>query len=132
MNQDEGGGRAAAPGSEAEGGDRAPKAQNGGTESPGDASASAEERLEKEKRESRKSAVRTRVTYLAAGFLFLVGASVVGYLLATGKVSEAKDIFLTILPVASAVVTYWFATRRDGAVDPETMVKLMSAARQQP
>ena len=97
----------------------------------GDEAASAEERLEREKRESRRSAVRTRVTYLAAGFLFLVGASVVGFLLATDKVNEAKDIFLAILPVAAAVVTYWFATRRDGAMDPEAIVKVMEAARRQ-
>lgn len=63
----------------------------------------------------RRSAVRVRVTYLAAGFLFVVGAGVVGYYLGAGQPDEAREVFLTILPVAASIVTYWFATRGNAA-----------------
>lgn len=78
---------------------------------------------ENAKRESRRSAVRIAVTYVAAGFLFLVGAAVVGYLLAIGDIATAKDIFLTILPVAAAIVTYWYAGRKGD----ESTVKIIEA-----
>ena len=68
-----------------------------------------------EQRESRRSAVRVLVTYIATGFLFVVGAALVGYFVATGKHDDGKDLFLAILPIASAVITYWFAARRSGA-----------------
>ena len=132
MTPDESSGAVQAPRPSESEGNSSASTQEGSSSPPGDDSTSREESLEREKRESRRSAVRTRVTYLAAGFLFLVGAGVVGFLLATHKVNEAKDVFLAILPVAAAVVTYWFATRRDGAVDPEAMVKLIDAARRQP
>ena len=32
-------------------------------------------------------------------------------LLYKGSYDEAKDIFLTVLPVSSAIVSYWFAGR---------------------
>lgn len=83
------------------------------------------EAVENAKRESRRSAVRIAVTYVAAGFLFLVGAAVVGYLLAIGDIATAKDIFLTILPVAAAIVTYWYAGRKGD----ESTVKIIEALR---
>ena len=88
-----------------------------------------EERIEQAKRDSRRSAVRVRVTYLAAGFLFVAGAAIVGYLLAVGKVAEAKDLFLAILPVSAAIVTYWFATRRGEAVSMEGIAKVIEVTR---
>ena len=66
----------------------------------------------KEERENRRSAVRMVVTYVATGFLFVVGAAISGYFLATGKEDDGKDIFLAILPIAAAVITYWFASRQ--------------------
>lgn len=87
--------------------------------------AEAVEAVENAKRESRRSAVRIAVTYIAAGFLFLVGAAVVGYLLAIGDIATAKDIFLTILPVAAAIVTYWYAGRKSD----ESAVKIIEAMR---
>ena len=87
--------------------------------------AEALEAVENAKRESRRSAVRIAVTYIAAGFLFLVGAAVVGYLLAIGDIATAKDIFLTILPVAAAIVTYWYAGRKGD----ESAVKIIEALR---
>ena len=83
---------------------------------------------EEDKREARRSAVRVIVTYIAAGFLFIVGAGVIGFFLAAGQVDEAKDMFFAILPVAAAIVTYWFATRRTGGVDPESLEALRKMA----
>ena len=68
-----------------------------------------------EQRENNRSAVRMVVTYVATGFLFVVGAAITGYFIATGKHDDGKDIFLAILPIASAVITYWFAARQSGA-----------------
>lgn len=44
-------------------------------------------------RENRRSSVRVRVTYFAAGFLFLGGAGMDAYLLLTGSIEGAKEIF---------------------------------------
>lgn len=86
--------------------DNPPQAEPSGNEQKGDA---------EEKRENRRSAVRVVVTYIATGFLFIVGAALVGYFIATGKHDDGKDIFLAILPIASAVITYWFAARQSSA-----------------
>ena len=67
---------------------------------------------ESEKRESRRSMVRVYVTYAAAIFLFGGGAILIATLFFTGKTDEAKDLFLAIMPVSAAVISYWFATRR--------------------
>ncbi len=75
-------------------------------------SSNGEESDFKQLRENRRSAVRVIVTYIATGFLFVVGAALVGYFVTTGKHDDGKDIFLAILPIASAVITYWFAARQ--------------------
>lgn len=90
---------------------------------------SREEKIEQAKRDTRRSAVRVRVTYLAAGFLFVAGAAIVGYLLTVGKTDQAKELFLAILPVSAAIVTYWFATRRGQAVSMDEIAKVIEAAR---
>ena len=37
----------------------------------------------------------------------------IGYFMSNEKTTDdAKDIFLAILPIASAVITYWFASRQ--------------------
>ena len=82
-----------------------------------------------QQRENNRSAVRMIVTYVAAGFLFIVGAAISGYLIGSGNAAEGKDVFLAILPVAAAVVTYWFATRQNDAAKPENLIKLIKAAR---
>ena len=92
---------------------------------------SPEERVEQAKRDTRRSAVRVRVTYLAAGFLFVAGAAIVGYLLVVGQTAKATDLFLAILPVSAAIVTYWFATRRGGAVSMDEIAKVIEAAKRQ-
>lgn len=85
-----------------------------------------------QEREGRRSAVRVRITYMAAGFLFFVGAGLVAFVTAANGVAEGKDLFLAILPIAAAVVTYWFATRRtDGGMDADAIVKLIDAAKRE-
>jgi len=70
----------------------------------------------KTKIESRRSLVRVIVTYAAAGFIFVGGLVVLvsGALPATPdtKISAIKDFYLIILPVATTVITYWFASRK--------------------
>ena len=62
--------------------------------------------------EEKRSLVRRVITYAAASFLFIGGAIFIGALyLADNKNDQAKDLFLTILPVSSAVISYWFASR---------------------
>lgn len=62
----------------------------------------------------RKSAVRVRVTYLATGFVFMGSILLIIWCLACQQFSIAKDLFLTVLPVATGVITYWFADRSRG------------------
>ena len=78
---------------------------------------------EEQKRETRKSAVRVIVTYIAAGFLFVVGAGFVAYLLVLDKVEDAKNVFLAILPISAAVITFWFAGRNNQQHDIVGIIK---------
>lgn len=64
-----------------------------------------------------KSRVRVYVTHLAAIFVFGGGALMI---LALGadwvkadkaNVVAMKEVFMTILPIATGVITYWFADR---------------------
>ena len=59
----------------------------------------------------RRSKVRMYVTYGAAAFVFLVATAIILFDLVKGNAAAAKDTFTTVLPVATAVVTYWFAGR---------------------
>ena len=73
-----------------------------------------------ERRDLRKSWVRVVVTYLAAAYVF-IGTPILCYLLfnhatdtdgnAVPGIDEAKDLFLMVLPIASGILGYWFATR---------------------
>lgn len=65
----------------------------------------------KEERESRKSAVRVRITYWAAGFLFFGSPVLIAFFVWTGRRDEALTLFNTVLPVSAAVISYWFAGR---------------------
>ena len=61
-----------------------------------------------------RSRVRIVVTYIAAAFVFLGGALMIALFAFKGGedgVETAKDMFMTILPVGTAIVTYWFAGR---------------------
>lgn len=64
-----------------------------------------------------KSRVRVIVTYLAAAFVFGGGALMVlalgaGWVQASDvNVVAMKEVFMTVLPIATGVITYWFADR---------------------
>ena len=90
---------------------------------------SAEGYTADERKELRRSWVRVWVTYAAAVYLFILGPfaawmvfSSTSIDIAEGSqsisilapnVAAGKDVFLAILPIATGIVTYWFATRRN-------------------
>ena len=73
--------------------------------------------------EERKSRVRVWVTKAAAMWVFLGSAVLVAALwieqLDANKLQAAKDIYMTVLPVATGVITYWFASRGISSKDSE-------------
>ena len=75
-----------------------------------------------EEREHRRSRVRVGITWFAAAFLFGGGAIMVGWRLVYERYEDAQDLFLTILPIASSIVAYGFATRATRQ-DPESSAK---------
>ena len=60
---------------------------------------------------ARRSKVRMNVTYGAAAFIFLGGGAIIAYAIVKGDTSLAKDTFNVVLPIGTAIVTYWFAGR---------------------
>ena len=65
---------------------------------------------ESEKRESRRSMVRVYVTYARRHIPVRRRGNLIATLFFHGKADEAKDLFLAIMPVSAAVISYWFAT----------------------
>ena len=65
----------------------------------------------KESLDIKRSKVRIHVTKFAAFFLFGGGLAFIGYCLYMGQDDRAQELFLTILPVATGIVSYWFAAR---------------------
>ena len=63
------------------------------------------------KLKQRRSEVRVYVTYLAAAFVFLGGGIMIAVALFTHQGDLAKDLFFTILPIGTGVITFWFAGR---------------------
>ena len=59
----------------------------------------------------RRSMVRMLVTYIAALFVFAGGGMIIVYGLWKNEIDLAKDTFNVVLPIGTAVVTYWFAGR---------------------
>ncbi len=81
-----------------------------------------------ERKDLRRSLVRVWVTYVAALYLFILGPVAAWMVLGAKTVNVAagdngtlavlapnvaagKDLFLSILPIATGIVTYWFAAR---------------------
>ena len=60
-----------------------------------------------------RAAVRVIVTYAAAAFVFLGGGILMVCLYHGEKTEEALDLFHVILPVAAAIISYWFAGRNN-------------------
>ena len=71
------------------------------------------------KRKIMRSRVRVYVTYAAGifvfgGGLFLMVAASFGWLVdkdGNPAFTNAKDIFMMVLPIATGILTYWFAER---------------------
>ena len=62
--------------------------------------------------EARRSRVRVRVTYVAASFIFLGGPLLIVFFIWCGDKDKALGVFNAILPIGSAIIAYWFGTRR--------------------
>ena len=64
--------------------------------------------------DGRRSLVRQVVTYSAALFVFVGGGiMIITLAVYSGEdgIDAAKDLFTAILPIATGVITYWFAGR---------------------
>ena len=79
----------------------------------------AETQSKKKEREDRRSNVRVFVTYGAAIFLFLGGGCLVTILALEGMHDKAISLFMTIVPVSSGVIAFWFAGRRSEKAQEE-------------
>ena len=55
--------------------------------------------------------MRIFVTHTASLFVFGGGAFMILALFIVNQHNMAKDLFFTILPIGTAIVTYWFAGR---------------------
>lgn len=71
----------------------------------------------KERIEERRSRVRVYVTYAATIYAFvgsgiLIASALWADALDAAKLTTAKDVFMTVLPVATGIITYWFASRK--------------------
>lgn len=62
----------------------------------------------------RKSQVRVLVTYFAALYVFIGAIILIIGALVCDDITAAKDVFLSVLPIATGVITYWFADRSRG------------------
>ena len=68
---------------------------------------------------SRRSWVRVGATWAAALFLFGFGPILILALLCVGETEQAIDLFMTVLPVAASIVSFWFAGRDAVPVQPK-------------
>ena len=71
----------------------------------------ANTQTEEQRLEDRKSKVRVRLTYAAAGFLFGIGLLLVGWFMYRGDADKALTVFSTVLPTTTFIIGYWFAKR---------------------
>ncbi len=69
-----------------------------------------------EKIEARRSFVRISMTWAAGIFLFFGGALLIGAFFWKEDYLLSKDLFLAIMPIASAIISYWFASRDKGRI----------------
>ncbi len=65
--------------------------------------------------EIRRSWVRIIISLAATLFLFFGGPLFIGFLVYIDKLDDAKNLFTTILPIASSIIAFWFAGRGRGA-----------------
>ena len=69
---------------------------------------------------NRRSWVRVLTTYSAGFFLFVFGPVLILTLIIKGRHDDALNLFNTVLPVAAAVVSFWFAGRGGANQQRET------------
>ena len=66
--------------------------------------------------EDKRSAVRRWATYTATFYAFGGSLALIAALwiddLDAEKLKIAKEVYYTVLPVATGVITYWFASRK--------------------
>lgn len=71
--------------------------------------------------ETTKSLVRVGVTWIAALYVFIGSGALIAFFLLSeestkenfqGAFQEAKDLFMLVLPIATGIITYWFAERK--------------------
>lgn len=78
----------------------------------------------KERIEERRSWVRVTVTYAAAAYVFIGSLALIAALwidpLDAQKLTTAKDVFMMVLPVATGIITYWFASRKPDEPTPKS------------
>lgn len=61
--------------------------------------------------DQRRSLVRVIVTYGAAIFIFLITPILIGILIWREKHDQAINLFNIIVPIATGVISFWFANR---------------------
>ena len=68
----------------------------------------------KEKIENRRSLVRVIVTYGAGGYIVIgaIALIIADALVDKDKLDVGKEVFTLVLPIATGVITYWFASRK--------------------
>lgn len=69
----------------------------------------------KEELAKRRSLVRIIVTYAATGYVFIGSIALIIALWSAEDLSAAKEIFTMVLPIATGIITYWFASRKPEA-----------------
>ena len=81
-----------------------------------------------ERRRDRRSKVRVQVTYWAALYVFGGAAALIALVLwgeiDEGSFDSVREIYTLGLPIATGVITYWFASRQQGQQgDPEIPIQ---------
>ena len=71
-----------------------------------------EERSKEERIAIRQNWVRILVTYIATSFIFVGGLGLIALAIYSSfNLETAKDLYLSILPVATSIIAYWFGSR---------------------
>ena len=81
-----------------------------------------------EARENRRNWVRICITYAAAFYIFVGSIIFTWFLfrLDESKSRIVREVFFAVLPIASSIVTYWFASRK-----PKDLLPVSSSERKE-
>ena len=80
------------------------------------------QRTHQEDLDKNRSLVRIWVTYAATFYAFGVGACLL-FLGDKKYFTEAKELYLSVLPIATGVITYWFASRQKAESSPDKITE---------